>query len=466
MNAIEHFNKNKKIYFLITIFLIAQFFTISYYKEVWWDAAVYVGMGKYVYSNGNSGLWEESRPVVWPLILGFIWKVGLNTILIGRLLEILIGGLCILLTYSICKKLFNEKTALLASILLALSPTFFFFSGIMLTETVSAFFALTAIYSLISKRHFISGFFFGLSFTTRFLQLFTFISLVLVYSMHNKQNVKNFKKIIIGFAITLLPYLILNFTLYNNSIYPFTHQILLTQNSGWFAYQPLSFYFMQLFNENILYLLGFAGMFLMLRNKDTNKKLIAAAFLLLFIFFNLMKQKEMRFLIILMPYLYILISVSIFYIINKFKNKYLRTAIYGIMAISLVFSIISIPSYYKIEANKPSQYSALQERFKEAYGNIWISNPVISAFSDKKISNIMYYPFFNNDKKEELIRDSSKADFIFMDSCDLACRPKDNLCEEDKKELITYFKNNNKIDYSSVIYGCEQYIFKKTIFLS
>ena len=73
----------------------------------------------------------------------------------------------------------------------------------------------------------------------------------------------------------------------------------------------------------------------------------------------------------------------------------------------------------------------------------------------------MYYPFFNKDKKEELIKESSKADFIFIDSCDLSCRPKNNLCEEDKKELITYFKNNNKIDYSSTMYECEQFIFKK-----
>ena len=85
-----------------------------------------------------------------------------------------------------------NKIALLASLFLALSPTFFFFNGIMLTEIVSTFFALAAIYFSINENYLFSGILFGLSFMTRFLQLFTFISLILVFLIHyNKKNTRN-----------------------------------------------------------------------------------------------------------------------------------------------------------------------------------------------------------------------------------------------------------------------------------
>ena len=141
MNAVLRHLKKNKIYIVILLFFLAKSLTIYNYKTVWWDSAVYIGMGKYMYSLGQAGLWENSRPIVWPLMLGFFWKIGADVLLVGRVIEIVFGGLCILLTYIIGKRLFNEKIALLSSIFLALSPTFFFFDGVMLTEIVSTFFA-------------------------------------------------------------------------------------------------------------------------------------------------------------------------------------------------------------------------------------------------------------------------------------------------------------------------------------
>src|SRR3989338_4171249 len=126
--------KNKIICIILFLFFAAKFFTLPNYRIVWWDSAVYTGMGKYIYSFGNAGLWEATRTVAWPLMLGFLWKIGLNAVFVGRILEIVFGSLCILLAYLIGKKLFNERTGLLASALLAFSPTFFFFNGVMLTE--------------------------------------------------------------------------------------------------------------------------------------------------------------------------------------------------------------------------------------------------------------------------------------------------------------------------------------------
>ena len=112
---------NFNITIIAVLFFVAKLLTLGFYKIVWWDSAVYIGMGKYIYSFGAAGLWEPLRPVMWPLILGVLWKADMNVILAGRILEIAIGSLCILLTYFIGKRVFNEKTGLLAAVFLALS---------------------------------------------------------------------------------------------------------------------------------------------------------------------------------------------------------------------------------------------------------------------------------------------------------------------------------------------------------
>ena len=203
MNAIfEHIGKNKIIYVILLLFFVINLLTIPNYTIVWWDSAVYIGMGKYIYSFGNSGFWEASRPLVWPLLLGFFWKVGLNAVFFGRLLELLFAAGCILLTYLIGKQIFNRKTGILSALFLAFSPTFYFFSTISLSEIPSLFFALISIYFFINKKYFLTGLFSGLAFMTRFLESLVFIAILLIFILYSKKNkdfINNILKILIVF---------------------------------------------------------------------------------------------------------------------------------------------------------------------------------------------------------------------------------------------------------------------------
>src|SRR3989338_477668 len=82
---------NKLVKGHISIIAIIAIFILSFYyhhypnADLWWDSSVYLGMGKYIYSLGETGLYEESRPLVWPLILGVFWKFGLDAAFFGRL---------------------------------------------------------------------------------------------------------------------------------------------------------------------------------------------------------------------------------------------------------------------------------------------------------------------------------------------------------------------------------------------
>jgi len=166
--------------FVMLLFIIVKIYSLNVDHDVWWDSSVYLGMGKYIYASGDVGLWEESRPLVWPLILGLIWKLGLDYILFGKLFVILFSVGILILTYLIGLRLFNEKIALLSVVFLMLSETFFLFNNIMHTEIPATFFVLLGYYYFIKKNHGISGLFLGIALMTRFFSLVFFIPLFLI----------------------------------------------------------------------------------------------------------------------------------------------------------------------------------------------------------------------------------------------------------------------------------------------
>lgn len=442
-----------KVYFVAIIFLAVKLITLSSYKTAWWDASVYTGMGKYIYSLGDAGLWENSRPIVWPLMLGFFWKIGINPSIAGKITEIILGSLCILLTYFIGKKIFSGKTGLIAAFFLAISPTFFFFDGIMLTEIASTFFALLAIYFLTKERHFLFGLFFGISFMTRFLQLFAFAGIIAAL-ICNKKSAKTIKKAFFGFVMAVLPYMALNQAMYNNAFLPFIKQVFLTANSGWANHRPLAYYFMELFRENFLYLLFIAGIFLSFRKKGS--KLVTFPLILTFLFFILMRQKEMRFLIILMPYMYLLVSNALLHFSRK---SYIKKSIPFLLILLFAFSAIKISVNLAEESRKENKYSELQDILESSSGNIWVSSPIIAAESDKGIGRLFYYPVFGQDLNK-LLEESASADYILMDACDLGCNPNDLKCGSSKKEMISFFRQ--KFDEIYSMQGeCPQFGFRK-----
>ena len=459
------FKNNAGIIILILIFILSNLAFLNFYSDVWWDSAVYIGMGKYIYSLGDSGLWENSRQIMWPLILGLLWKIGLNPVIFGRIAEIIFGSLCILLTYLIGLKIFDKKVALLSSIFLAISPTFLFFNGVMLSEIVSTFFSLIAAYFLIKRRYLLCGIAFGISFMTRFIQLFAFIAILLTYLIYSRKNAKTILKLSLGFVIPVMPYLMLNQALYSNLFLPFSQQLFLTRNSGWQNYYSISYYFLELFKESFLYLFVILGIILSFKYKDVNKKYVAMSFIFFIIFFNSVNQKEMRFLIVLLPFMYLLISFSLIYLFNYFKKGIIKKALTAIIIISIALSFSTTYYYFKNEKNKIDTYEIMQEKLQslDANSKIWISSPVISVLSNIRPDKLMYYPVFNEEKKKEFFNEFKNADFIFIDSCDLGCKPNDINCEDGKRELLSFLKQSFIIIYSSKAEKCEQFIFKQRV---
>ncbi|MBI2659470.1 glycosyltransferase family 39 protein [Candidatus Woesearchaeota archaeon] len=69
-------------------------------------------------------MWEESRPLVFPFILGIGWKLGFDAIFFARIVSVVFAVLTIFMTYSIGLRLFSRKTGLLAAFFTAFSFNF------------------------------------------------------------------------------------------------------------------------------------------------------------------------------------------------------------------------------------------------------------------------------------------------------------------------------------------------------
>ena len=149
--------KNQKFYsflflVLILVFIVLEFNYLFIKSDLIWDASVYIGMGKYIYSSGKSGLWESSRPLIWPLIVGFFWKINLDYIFWAKFITVLLGIGCIVLVYIISKEIFDNRIGFYTALFFAMSPTFFLFGNIPLSDIPSTFFFIVGNIFFCSKK--------------------------------------------------------------------------------------------------------------------------------------------------------------------------------------------------------------------------------------------------------------------------------------------------------------------------
>jgi len=483
-------DENKGILFVISISFLVSFLSLN--RNIWWDSAVYIGIGKFLYSFGQSGFLEPSRPLIWPLFLGAAWKIG-SVVVFGKILGLLFGAGCVYLTYLIGKEIFNKKVALVSALFLAFTPVFLFFNAKMLSDVPSLFFILLSIYFFVNKKYFLTGLFAGTAFLTRFLELILFFAIVIlfwIYLRKEKDFLKNLSNIFIGFLLMIVPYLLFNYFMYQNVFYSFDLQLFLTKETGWMYHQPFWFYFVNLFMENVLFVFALFGIALIfkcqkysaihygkrnisehaqetpvsderfLTKPDYKKFTILFSFLTFFAFFSFIAHKEVRFILLFLPYLCILSSYGIFGVFNRIKSKKIIFSFF-----LLLFFVWFLQTAYQVRDNydrEVGQYDVFQNYLgREAKGNIWISNPAFAVYSDKKIDELVYYPTFNHDKFVFLRDNLENAEHVLLNTCDLYCEPYNEFCKGDKIELISLLKS----DFDEVFYnkenGCEDYIFRK-----
>ena len=455
-------NKNKGIFIIIAAFFLLGIYSLQFYENIFWDSAVYIGIGKYILSMGKAGFFEPSRPLIWPIFLGLLWKIGLDPVIYGRILGLLFALGCIYLSYKIGKEAFNENIAVLSAFLLAFTPSFFFFSNKILSDIPSLFFSLLAVHLFIKKRLFYSGIFAGIAFMARFIQLGVFISIAAIFLL-NRKEYKDFNKkaayLASGFFIALIPFLAFNLVIHKNPIYPLLLQLFMTKYTGLMYNQQFYFYFINILKENFILILSLAGIFFIFKKRSAASSLILTLFLLFLMFFSLVPHKEIRFITAFLPYLSIIASYGFYSLIEYVKKDKARLLI---LASLILLFVVQITPYFKFgeEENKFTLFQNYMAK-EDVKEGIWVTNPIYAVYSDKKISELMYFPVFDDKKISELASESDKAEHILLNSCDLYCEPYFGGCEEKKNDFIGLLKTKFEAVFYEKEGGCESYIFEK-----
>lgn len=465
MNSIlRHLNRNKVVYFIILLYLIVVLVMFFSYKIVWWDSSVYIGMGKYMSSFGRSGLWEESRPLVLPLILGLGWKLGFDAVYFGRFISIIFAIFIILITYKIGIKLFSKRIGLLAAFFTAFSFTFLFFSSNILTEIPATLFVLLAFYFFLNDKYFFMGLFSGIAVMTRFFQIFVLSGLYISFFIYFYKKLNFHKKLlhsIIGFLLVILPYALLSYYLYNDLLLPFKVQLHLTKTTGWMLYKEFWFYFKGLFKENLFIIVLLSIPFFLKKNHKFSALVLMP--LIYIVTFSFVRHKEMRYMFVILPLVYLLLAYCLERIYNKLHDKKFNIRFfYVVIALWILMTFIE---FEDVLLNQKEDQGLLyfQDYLTKNAGNVWITSPLYALNSNQRIDGLLY--FYSSPNLIDFVNSNKyNVDTVLFNNCDIPCAPPnlDPLCENSRKVLFKALNGLHKI-YQKEINSCVYKIYRRAV---
>ncbi len=438
--------RNYSLYIILALALIIRLIFAFSWHEVWWDSGVYIGMGKHLYSGGENGLWEHIRPPLLPIMLGFLWKTGLSPILFGRLLEIIFMLGTVWLTYELALRWFENKTAIIASLIIALSPIFYYLSFHQYNEIPSTFFVLLAIWLSLKEKHFLAGISTGIAFLSKFAPGM-FAGIIILYLAINKK----WKPTILtgtGFAIITSPYFIYSWIAYGSPLATFSaaqDAIANVLGCNVLRHQPWHQYFSWLiFSETKLHLLAIIGIFALYKKWKKQHLLFVFSLIIPLLYFTQLNCRDYRYITLFLPFVAILTALGIAWIYEQFKVK--KNLAFVILTILLSAWMLNttIRYYYANELQQPD--TTAEEYFhylsdKNITGEIWTANPIIAAYTDEKLEKI-YYPVYDQDVQNRFIDyvtlHNKKIGAVLLDNCGggIICPSADQNCLQKTEQLI------------------------------
>lgn len=434
----------KKNYWLLGIVLLSVLIRLIFafsYHELWWDSGVYLGMGKYAFSGGESGLWEHIRPPFVPLMLGVIWKIGLDPVFLGRIAEILMMGGVVALTFLLAKEWFNERVAILSSIILALSPIFFYLSFHQYAEIPSVLFFLLALY-FGSKRPFLAGVCCAFAFLSKFPTGIVLAVLGAVFLLN--ANWAALMYLLAGFSLAVSPYFIATIFAYGSPLATLSaaqDAIARALGCNVLRYRPWWYYgYWLFFSESKLHLFSILGVGVLFKNWKRRQVVFAFALVLPLLYFLPMQCRDYRYLTLFLPFIVMLTSLGIVWLVERLNKRWFVpvVAVISICLAALCFN------FYLGERALPN---AIEQEFfelpqkSEVQGEIWTGNPIVAAFTNKRLEKV-YYPIYDaklaKDFNSYVELHSDRIGMVLLENCGggLICPPDDADCEEETTRLI------------------------------
>ena len=166
-------------------------------------------------------------------------------------------------------------------------------------------------------------------------------------------------------------------------------------------------------------------------------------------------HKEGRYIITVFPAISLLSGISISYFYEKYKHLFSYIVIIFLIIITFYNTTFFIQPKNLVKSFE-NFYSFLN---KEHGKTVITSSPMLVAYSPVKI--IPAYDRWDN-FKNLYEQNRPKADFLFIDSCELhVCPPgSEGVCENYKKEVLNMVYTNETIIYDNTVGVCHHVIAK------
>lgn len=331
-----HKNKDYKIIILLFALFILFLTLNNLSPSLFWDENAYLGNARSHISQ--SRFTEDYRFPLLEYILALAWKLTGESIFTARLIMILFTLATIHLFYLITKHHLTNHY-LIFTLLFGLSPLFLKWSFRIYTDIPSMFFILLSYYLILKKNIFLAGIFSALAFLSRFPSAL-FPLTIGIYLLYNKKP-KDLLLFSAGFAIALFPWLLYNQLTYSNPIWDLQNQynIISTYTSS----EPLSKHLTNISGTLGLFaILSLLGIIITLKNK---KYFIPNLYTLLSIIYysSFVNLKLERYLIMILPFIYLTAFTGFQLTTKNIKNKKVITLLLCLITIYLgIFSIKSI----------------------------------------------------------------------------------------------------------------------------
>ncbi len=428
---------------------------VGEYHELLWDAGVYAGMGKYLFSGGTAGLWEHIRPPLWPAFLGLLWVLKLDMILVGKIVQLALSLGCIVLVYLLGKKYFDERTGLIAAGMFSFSSIFLYLGFHLYTEIPALFLILLALYLFSKDRLFFAGIVAGLAFLAKFPagMVIGVIGLALLVQ-------KQIKKAVIaavGFGIVAGTFLVANSVAYGSAVVPLLDArktILSVLGCNVLHYQPWHQYLSWGLSDNILNIFAITGLFFMFKPWKKKYVLIVLALVIPLLYFMQLHCRDYRYVLFFLPFVAIIAAYGI---AQLFKKQQLGLILALVIGISLAQGI----GYYL--ATEPALPDAVQQEYVSypVQGEIWTSNPLLAIYSDAQL-NKLYYPVWNEQTakafNQQLVENN--ISMVFLDTCSGGIICPDEACEEEAKIMHAVLQERFTLAYNKTSGVCQYKIYQ------
>lgn len=217
---------------IIILAIILRFSLVAIYS-VSGDACWHFSVSKFIGDNSQIPLSEPLgrdepfwAPPLFHIFASVFYQLFGNIGL--RLVAPLFGSMSLIVSYLLLKKFLNEKALFYSILFLSFIPIFIDYSVLGYVESMLTFFVLLSIYLALNKHLILSSISVGLAILTKYNGIFVIpVILFIIYKRY-----KNKKLLIRGTLITIiipliigLPWLIRNWILLKNPIWPFLNFI-------------------------------------------------------------------------------------------------------------------------------------------------------------------------------------------------------------------------------------------------